>query len=688
MLTSVEPVGRRIFVLTFAILSFEMASIRWLNASVQILSYFSNLILISCFLGLGLGCLLERKPARLLRFFGPAFLLLVWGTSVLSRHGISLTVEDDVVFAQGARYLPEGIALTLPLSAFAAFFLNTLFYVLLGQELARLLRASRSPGRGYSFDLAGSLAGTVSYAALAGFGAPPWMLCIGGLLILLLLLGKDGLVWNLLASVVAVLLLASGGGKETRWSPYYKVETEAYTHPDFRDLGFKIRVNGQRIQDALNFGPELDRTVLAPWKDYYELPFRVFQPRRVLILGAGSGNEAFIAAERGATEIEAVEIDPVLADLGQRSHPKRPYSLPSVQVTVDDARAFLSRAEKPYDLVVMSALDSHKHVAGLNLRLESFVYTVESFRRIKDLLAPGGVFCLNLSAQRPWMADRTFRSLAQAFGREPQLLMTKGSPFASVAYVATEDGARVPRSTLESLGILEFAPSSAMRAERPATDDWPFLYLETNRIPTIQLGAIFGLFLVSGAAAYGCGYRKGPGDLHFFLLGAAFMLLETRGLTAAALLFGTTWLVNAIVIGGILALLWLGNEAVLKGRAPGRRTAFGLLAASLAVSYFLPLEWLLVLDRPLRLVAGALLIGLPVLWASVLFSASFEKTPRPASALGANLLGVVFGACLEQLSNIVGLRALFLVALGLYILAFLWTPKNSKTARVDLAAYT
>ena len=167
--------GRRIFVLAFSILSFEMASIRWLNASVQILSYFSNLILISCFLGLGLGCLLERRPLRLLRFFGPAFLLLVLGTSFLSRYGISLTVEDDVVFAQGARYLPEGIALTLPLSALAAFFLNTLFFVLLGQELARLLRASRTPGRGYSFDLAGSLAGTVSYALLAALGAPPWV---------------------------------------------------------------------------------------------------------------------------------------------------------------------------------------------------------------------------------------------------------------------------------------------------------------------------------------------------------------------------------------------------------------------------------------------------------------------------------------------------------------------------------
>lgn len=667
--------GRRIFVLAFSILSFEMASIRWLNASVQILSYFSNLILISCFLGLGLGCLLERRPLRLLRFFGPAFLLLVLGTSFLSRYGISLTVEDDVVFAQGARYLPEGIALTLPLSALAAFFLNTLFFVLLGQELARLLRASRTPGRGYSFDLAGSFAGTVSYALLAALGAPPWVWCAGGLAVLLVLLGKDGIAWNLVASVAAVLFLAGADGPDTRWSPYYKVEREAYTHPEFRDLGFKIRVNGQRIQDALNFGPDLERTRLAPWRDYYELPFRLFQPRRVLILGAGSGNEAFIAAEHGAAQIDAVEIDPVLADLGRRTHPKRPYSIPSVRVVVDDARAFLSRAEGPYDLVVMSALDSHKHVAGLNLRLESFVYTVESFRRIKDLLAPDGAFCLNLSAQRPWMAGRTFRSLALAFGREPQLLMTKGSPFASIAYVSTPGGARVPAEKLEALGILEFAPGEAFETEQPATDDWPFLYLEARRIPALQLAAILGLLLLSAAAAYGCGYRKGPGDLHFFLLGAAFMLLETRGLTSAALLFGTTWRVNAIVIGGILALLWAGNEAVVRGRAPSRRVAFGLLVASLALSLVLPPETLLVLDRPLRLVAGALLIGLPVLWASFLFSASFERTPRPASAFGANLLGVVFGACLEQLSNVVGLRALFLVALGLYALALWAAPK-------------
>ena len=37
-----------------------------------------------------------------------------------------------------------------------------------------------------------------------------------------------------------------------------------------------------------------------------------------------------------------------------------------------------------------------------------------------------------------------------------------------------------------------------------------------------------------------------------FFLGAAFLLLETKSVTGFALLFGTTWVVNAIVFMGVL----------------------------------------------------------------------------------------------------------------------------------------
>ena len=35
-------------------------------------------------------------------------------------------------------------------------------------------------------------------------------------------------------------------------------------------------------------------------------------------------------------------------------------------------------------------------------------------------------------------------------------------------------------------------------------------------------------------------------------MGAAFLLLETRYVTGFALLFGSTWLVNALVFAGVL----------------------------------------------------------------------------------------------------------------------------------------
>ena len=48
--------------------------------------------------------------------------------------------------------------------------------------------------------------------------------------------------------------------------------------------------------------------------------------------------------------------------------------------------------------------------------------------------------------------------------------------------------------------------------------------------------------------------------LDLALLGAAFLLLETRGVTRFALLFGTTWLVNALVFAGVLVVVLLAVE--------------------------------------------------------------------------------------------------------------------------------
>ena len=55
-------------------------------------------------------------------------------------------------------------------------------------------------------------------------------------------------------------------------------------------------------------------------------------------------------------------------------------------------------------------------------------------------------------------------------------------------------------------------------------------------------------------------------DGRLFWLGAAFMLLEVHNVSRLALVFGTTWQVNAWVIGVILGLILIANATTLADR--------------------------------------------------------------------------------------------------------------------------
>ena len=115
---------------------------------------------------------------------------------------------------------------------------------------------------------------------------------------------------------------------------------------------------------------------------YYELVYRIVpHPQSVLILGAGTGNDVAGALRHGAKDVDAVEIDPVILEIGRRDHPEHPYDSPRVTVYVDDARAFLKKTKKKYDLIIFGYLDSAILLSSFSsLRLDNYVYTVESFQ--------------------------------------------------------------------------------------------------------------------------------------------------------------------------------------------------------------------------------------------------------------------------------------------------------------------
>jgi spermidine synthase len=78
----------------------------------------------------------------------------------------------------------------------------------------------------------------------------------------------------------------------------------------------------------------------------------------VLVIGAGSGNDLAHALRFGASQIDAVEIDLVIQDIGRHFHPDSPYQDARVFPHLDDGRHFLRTTEHKYDLVVYALVDS------------------------------------------------------------------------------------------------------------------------------------------------------------------------------------------------------------------------------------------------------------------------------------------------------------------------------------------
>src|SRR5207249_11055945 len=123
----------------------------------------------------------------------------------------------------------------------------------------------------------------------------------------------------------------------------------------------------------------------------------------------------------GAQRVDAVEIDPAIIKLGQRWHPQHPYQDPRVHVINDDARHFLRTSTRKYDLVVFALIDSLTLQSSFSgVRLESYMFTEESLRAVRDRLAPRGVMALYNYFREKWLVDRLANTVTLAFGEPPR----------------------------------------------------------------------------------------------------------------------------------------------------------------------------------------------------------------------------------------------------------------------------
>jgi len=156
--------------------------------------------------------------------------------------------------------------------------------------------------------------------------------------------------------------------------------------------------------------------------DYYDTPYLVLgdKPRDILVLAAGTGNDVAAALRQGAKDIDAIEIDPSIAEIGRKIHPEAPYQHDNVHLIVDDARAFLRKTKKKYDLVVFAYLDSHTAFSSMSsLRLDNYVYTTECFKDAMRVLKPEGDISCTFYYMTWWQLARVYKCLETAAGTAP-----------------------------------------------------------------------------------------------------------------------------------------------------------------------------------------------------------------------------------------------------------------------------
>ncbi len=648
----------RLILASFLMLFLELVLIRWLGANVVHLGYFTNFVLLGSFLGIGLGFL--RAGRRSTPAPWPA-LVLATVVGVVYIFPLGMNRQDSsVLFFTSLEVSGPPMWVSLPILFVAVAAILVGPAELAAREFKKLPNLTA-----YRLDLLGSLLGVLAFAGMSfiGANAATWGFVVAVAWFVLVGPRPPILVATSITTFAAImaLQLAAPG---VIWSPYSKLSLESVQD------GTLIYSNSIPHQRMFSADDELARS------PQYRLPYErlVDGPvGDVLIIGAGSGSDVSIALEHGASSVTAVEIDPRLLQLGRTMHPDRPYDDPRVRTVVDDGRAFLERTDQTFDLILFALPDSLTLVnGGGGVRLESYLFTSEALEAAKARLNDGGGFAMYNYYREDWLVDRLAATSRQVFGHEP-CVDRIGGPIGE-AVLATSSSSANQMCGSERQSITADAPT-------PVTDDAPFVYVQNKSIPAFYLIAIAAIILLSTALVrlFSGGRLAFSPYRDLFFMGAAFLLLETKSVTTFALLFGTTWLVNAIVFAGILLTVLLAVEITARVRTPRLPVVYSLLGVALAVAYLVPNAWILGLPvGPRALVACAIAFA-PIFFANIAFAKRFADSSSSTDAFAINILGAMVGGCMEYLALITGYRALIIIVGLLYFGAFLLRPGDRKT---------
>lgn len=289
-----------LFIISFLVLFFELACIRWFGSTVVFLTFFTNIVLMACFLGMSVGCLAASQRRDFVKAVIPLALVSValacvslWAYNRFGRIVVDVGGQNSpqqVFFGTEYRAKDPGhFIIPIELVSGIFFALISLMFVGLGQVLGRAFNATPNRVASYTINILGSLVGIVAFGLASYFRTAPivWFAISIGLILYFVR------PWSMTQLACQIALLGVIGyvsynetkwtqsiGRQIFWSPYYKIQ--------YDQKGGSITTNNighQNMMKVSQSGPGYSLPHLLN-RDAGRPPFE-----DVLIIGAGSGND-------------------------------------------------------------------------------------------------------------------------------------------------------------------------------------------------------------------------------------------------------------------------------------------------------------------------------------------------------------------------------------------------------------
>jgi len=700
-------------------------------AYIRLLAYFSNFILLASFLGCGLGCMLARGRRNLFVLFPLIQLIVIVAVdrlrlAVTVASSTSLYFSSGT----GDPIVPVESTLLLPVLFVVVALLFVTVAQRMARELEAATRgpdgtSDRRPLRAYAINLIGSLAGVGVFALISWLQVPPvaWFGIGFAAALPFLVERRNAVAWMNVALLLGAVGLVWRMQGSSLWSPYYRITvvengTETvvavnnvfhqsmapldekeyfyqWPYTVFGDHFDNVLVlgagSGTDVAAALRHGAkhvdavEIDPVILRLGAERH--PDHPYSDPRVRIVNDDARH--FLATTSNRYDLVVFALIDSLTVQSSFSGVR----LESYMFTEESLRA------------VRAHLNPHGAIALYNYFREKWLV---------DRLANTVAAAFGQEPRVHIHQDRAYLAVILAGPRLQEVTMFPPPPMQVLAY-------RQPHSP---------SPARLLQRDAsvvPATDDWPFLYMRKPGLPRHYVIALAVVLAISAAAVWwarfagapqlevepagqsivgesvavksalsgfppssGSGaagrssergrrsrtiHQPAPLDVnetgasgwHFFLLGAGFMLLETKSIVQFALLWGSTWSSASLAIASVLVMALASAIIAARVRLRGRWPIALPLMGLIALNYWLPVGRVSFDSRIATSVFYGALVFSPVFCAGLLFSRSFSRSSSAAADFGANLLGAMVGGVGEYFSLISGYRFLLVVIAGCYL---------------------